>query len=115
MSWKTLVLTYRRETSAIIRKKVSDQLDIIENSEHEQENNQKQRLKELRRILLTFPRWLPNIPKTQLMPELLEEERAWFVNKEKIYELLIDYKYVDFNAARNNDKITKVKEGRDRF
>ena len=49
------------------------------------------------------------------MPELLEEERAWFVNKEKIYELLIDYKYVDFNAARNNDKIAKVKEGRDRF
>lgn len=95
---------------AIIRKKVSDQLDIIENSEHEQENNQKQRLKELRRILLTFPRWLPNIPKTQLMPELLEEERAWFVNKEKIYELLIDYKYVDFNAARNNDKIAKSRK-----
>ena len=95
---------------AIIRKKVSDQLDIIENSEHEQENNQKQRLKELRRILLTFPRWLPNIPKTQLMPELLEKERAWFVNKEKIYELLIDYKYVDFNAARNNDKIAKSRK-----
>ena len=44
------------------------------------------------------------------MPELLDEERAWFVNKEKIYELLIDYKYVDFNAARNNDKIAKSRK-----
>lgn len=95
---------------AIIRKKVSDQLDVIENSEPEQEDNRKRRLKELRRVLLTFPRWLPNIPKTQLMPELLAEEREWFVNKKKNYELLIDYKYVDFNAARNNEEAARLRK-----
>tara|TARA_B100000902_G_scaffold117205_1_gene117912 strand:+ start:1333 stop:4056 length:2724 start_codon:yes stop_codon:yes gene_type:complete len=109
---------------AIILKKVSEQLDayrsapefqweqldVIENSEPEQEGNRKRRLKELRSILRTFPRWLPNIPKTRLMPELLAEEMEWFVNKKKNYELLIDYKYVDFNAARNNEEAARLRK-----
>ena len=95
---------------AIIRKNVSEQLDVIENSEHEQEGNRKGRLKELRSVLRAFPRWLPNIPKTQLMPELLAEEMEWFVNKKKNYELLIDYKYVDFNAARNNEEAARLRK-----